>query len=198
MVRARWIFCQATFVQTSGVARPQGALTQAELPVSATSSAGFFITTGDLVQTGILTVAGQPSIMRIDATTGISFAPSPSGLVAPDTWLILALSNGAKATGGIDVLALDTIFSGAASGAQLSGSVGGLGGNAAAGEARIAPGSNATFRINGCPISSVNCILLTTQGIPTASPLNSFAIGSLFDPTDQDDLMLPLVSDEVY
>jgi hypothetical protein len=150
------------------------------------------------VQTGVLTVAGNPSLMRIDATTGISFAPSPNGLIAPNTWLILALSNGAKATGEIDVFALDAIFSGAASSAQLSGSVGGFGGNAAAGEARIAPGSNSTFRINGCPISSVNCILLATEGIPTASPLDSFVIGSLFDPTDQDDLMLPLVSDEIY
>jgi hypothetical protein len=150
------------------------------------------------VQTGTLTVAGLPSVMRIDASVGITFAPSPSGLVAPDTWLILGLTNGAKATGGIDVLALDTVFTGQGSGAQLSGSVGGLGGNAAAGLARIAPGSNATFRINGCPISSVNCVLLTTQGIPTASPLNGFNIGSLFDPTDQDDLLLPLVSDEVY
>ena len=150
------------------------------------------------MQTGVLTVAGAPSTMRIDASTGITFAPSPAGLVAPHTWLILGLSNGAKATGGVDVLALDTVFTGFGSGAQLSGAVGGLGGNAAAGAARIAPGSNSTFRINGCPISSVNCVLLTTQGIPTASPLNSFVIGSLFDPTDQDDLLLPLVSDAVY
>ena len=187
-----------TAVQTSGVTRPQGVLTQAQLPVSATSSSGFFITTGQLVQTGVLTVAGAPSTMRIDASTGVSFAPSPSGLQAPNTWLILGLSNGAKATGGVNVLALDTVFTGLGSGAQLSGSVGGLGGNAAAGAARISPGSNSTFRINGCPISSVNCVLLTTQGIPTASPLNSFVIGSLFDPNDQDDLLLPLVSDAVY
>jgi hypothetical protein len=187
-----------TAVQTSGVTRPQGVLTQAQLPIGATSSVGFFITTGELVQTGALTVAGVPSTMRIDASAGISFAPSPAGLLAPNTWLILGLSNGAKATGGVNVLALDTVFTGLASSAQLSGSVGGLNGNAAAGAARIAPGSNATFRINGCPISSVNCVLLTTQGIPTASPLNGFVIGSLFDPNDQDDLLLPLVSDAVY
>jgi hypothetical protein len=185
-------------VQTSGVTRPQGGLTQAALPMAATSAAGFFITTGNLVQTGVLSVSGVPSILRIDASAGITFAPAPNGLVAPNTWLILALGPGAKATGGINVLALDAVFSGLAVGTQLSGSVGGFGGNAAAGAARIAPGSNSTFRINGCPISSVNCVLLTTQGIPTASPLNGFVIGSLFDPTDQDDLLLPLVSDDVY
>jgi hypothetical protein len=76
--------------------------------------------------------------------------------------------------------------------------VGGLGGNAAAGTSHIEPDGNSAFRINGCPIASVNCILLTFQGLPAANPLNNFAIGSIFDPTDQDDLLLPLVSDEVY
>jgi hypothetical protein len=128
----------------------------------------------------------------------MTLAASPGGIVAPNSWLILGLSNGAKATGGVTVLRLDTVFTGQAAGTTLSGTVGGLGGEAAAGASHIAPGTSATFRINGCPIGSINCVLLTTQGIPTGSPLNNFVFGSIFDPSDDDDLLLPLVSDEVY
>jgi hypothetical protein len=185
-------------IQTSGEPRPDGVLTMEQLPTAATSAGGFFLTTGLLVQSGTLLVSGDPNIVRIDASRGIVLAPPPGGIVGPDTWLILGLSSGAAATGGIEVFRLDTVFVGTAGGSTLSGSVGGLGGIAAAGAAHIAPGTNAGFRINGCPISSINCILITTQGIPTGSPLNNFVIGSIFDPTDEDDLLLPLVSDEVY
>jgi hypothetical protein len=41
-------------------------------------------------------------------------------------------------------------------------------------------------------------VLLTTLTVPAASPLRDFIIGSFFDPSDEDDLLLPLVSDEVY
>jgi hypothetical protein len=44
----------------------------------------------------------------------------------------------------------------------------------------------------------VNCVLLPTQGLPTANPLNDITIGSLFNPDDQDDLLLPIVSDQDY
>ena len=76
--------------------------------------------------------------------------------------------------------------------------MGDVGGFAAAAVSRIEPDTNAAFRINGCAIASVNCVLIPIQSIPAANPLNNFVIGSIFDPTDQDDLLLPLVSDEVY
>lgn len=142
-------------------------------------------------------MTGTPRTPRIDASVGVTF--NGSGLIAPRTWFILGLSNAARASGNIDVLWLDTVTSGPAAGggAALSGSVGGLGGNAAAGTSYIEPGSNSAFRINGCPIASLNC-MPTFQGLPAASPLNSFVIGSIYDPNDEDDLLLPLVSDEVY
>ncbi len=187
-----------TQIETSGTARPTGALLKTQLPTSTMSQSGFFMATGQVIQNGRLAVTGTSSIVRIDASNGVTL--NGSGLVAPKTWFILGLNAGAKAAGTVDVLYLDTVTTGQApgGGAALSGTVGGLGGDAAAGTSRIEPGSNAAFRINGCPIASVNCVLLTVQGIPAASPLNNFAIGSIFDPTDQDDLLLPLVSDEVY
>jgi hypothetical protein len=74
----------------------------------------------------------------------------------------------------------------------------GLSGPAAAGAAGIQPSPNANFRINSCPIGSVNCVLLPTQGVPTANPLNDINIGTLFNPNDDDDLLLPIVSDQDY
>ena len=56
----------------------------------------------------------------------------------------------------------------------------------------------ASSLINSCPIHSVNCVLLPTQGLPTANPLNDINFGSMFNPDDQDDLLLPIVSDQDY
>jgi len=193
-----------TRIQTGGEVRPPGVVSLARLPSSATSKAGFFMTTGQMIQHGTLLVTSlpgtpttSPSIVRIDSSGVITLDPS-AGIVAPNSWLILGLGSDAKATGGIAVANLDAVSVGLAAGTALTGSVGGLVGNAAAGAANIAPVANSTFKINGCPIASVNCVLLTTQGIPAASPLRDFVIGSIFNPTDDDDLMLPLVSDEVY
>jgi hypothetical protein len=94
--------------------------------------------------------------------------------------------------------ALDVSYVQANSGSQISGSIGQFSGQAAAGAANIQPTANSNFRFNSCAIHSVNCVLLPTQGLPTANPLNDIVIGSLFNPDDQDDLLLPIVSDQDY
>jgi len=73
-----------------------------------------------------------------------------------------------------------------------------LSGPAAAGASGIQPSPNSSFRINSCPISSAYCVLLPAQGVPTANPLNDINIGTLFNPNDEDDLLLPIVSDQDY
>ena len=60
------------------------------------------------------------------------------------------------------------------------------------------PSPNSNFRFNTCPIRSVNCVLLPAQGIPVANPLNDIYFGTLFNPNDDDDLLLPIVSDQDY
>jgi hypothetical protein len=186
-----------TQIVTTGTIRPTGALTMDQLPSSTTSTSGFYLTTGLYQQNGALTVSGATSTARIDASSAVQFGNS-GGIVDTTGWVILSLTSGASATGAVDVNNLDAVFAGSTAGTALTGSVHGLSGNAAAGAANISPGTNSTFQINGCPISSVNCVLITTQGIPAASPLRDFTIGSVFNPTDEDDLLLPLVSDEVY
>ena len=93
---------------------------------------------------------------------------------------------------------LDVNQTGQAGAADLTGSVTGLTGAAAAGVAGIQPSPNSNFRFNSCPIPSVNCVLLSTLAVPTANPLNDINIGTLFNPNEEDDLLLPIVSDQDY
>jgi hypothetical protein len=74
----------------------------------------------------------------------------------------------------------------------------GLTGAAAAGVSGIQPSPNSNFRINSCPIASVNCVLLSTLAVPTANPLNDINIGTLSNQNDEYDLLLPIVSDQDY
>ena len=90
------------------------------------------------------------------------------------------------------------IHTGRRGSARLTGTVAGLTGPAAAGAAGIQPNPNSNFRFNSCPIHSVNCVLLPALAVPTANPLNDIDFGSLFNPNDQDDLLLPIVSDQDY
>ncbi|HXT80516.1 MAG TPA: hypothetical protein VN702_13195, partial [Acetobacteraceae bacterium] len=180
-----------------GRIRPPGAIPTSLLPTAATDN-GAFITAANFLQSGRSSVAGltQPySILRIDVTGKLTLDPS-TGLQAPLTWLILGLAGG-QATGNLVTGGLDIVHTGGA-GAVLTGTVNKLGGSAAAGASNIEPQANPSFRFNSCPIHSVNCVLLPTQGVPQSNPLQDIYLGSLFDPNDQDDLLLPIVSDQDY
>ncbi|HEX3400110.1 MAG TPA: filamentous hemagglutinin N-terminal domain-containing protein [Acetobacteraceae bacterium] len=192
-------FANGATIATSGTTRPAGASTN--YPTVTTSTTGAFLASGAFTQQGnsfVTGIGGGPSILRIDATGAgnISF-DQVGGLHGPSTWLILGIDTG-TATGNVAVQNLDIVRTGATGATTLTGSVGGLSGPAAAGVAGIQPSPNSNFRFNSCPIHSVNCVLLPTQGLPTANPLNDITIGSLFNPDDQDDLLLPIVSDQDY
>ncbi len=187
-------------ITTSGTSRPQGIVTV--FPPD-TDSRGIFLTTAKgFTQQGNSTVVGLgggPSVLRINALGGANIAfDSAGGLSGPDTWLILSLESG-RATGQVNVKNLDVIRANATGGSSdLFGSLNALSGSAAAGAAGIQPNPNSNFRFNSCAIHSVNCVLLPTQGLPTASPLNDIYFGSVFNPNDEDDLLLPIVSDRDY
>ena len=158
---------------TSGPSRPVGTLSLAQVPTNVASN-GFYLATGTLIQEGTVTVSGvtpgAPSVIRIDASGGITLAAAPAGIVAQQSWLILGLSNNAKATGGIDVLHLDTVSTGTGRGSALSGNGRRPRWQRGGGRGRYRTEHQHGFRINGCPIASVNCVLLTTQGIPDRQP----------------------------
>ena len=71
-------------------------------------------------------------------------------------------------------------------------------GQPASGAAGIQPGPNPAFRFNGCPIASVSCVLLPTEGIPQGNPLNDIDISTLAHTDEEGDLVLPIVSDQDY
>ena len=189
-------------ITTGGTPRPAGTITSFPGDTPALTTNGAFLTTSSgFTQQGsstILGFGGGPAILRINANrdANITFDPV-AGLQGTNTWLILNIGTG-KSSGQIHVKNLDVIHNGQTGAASLSGTVTGLSGPAAAGASGIQPNPNANFRINSCPIGSVNCVLLPTQGVPTANPLNDINIGTLFNPNEDDDLLLPIVSDQDY
>jgi len=111
------------------------------------------------------------------------------------TDLILITRAGGIATGTVDVSGLLVLGSGGK--IDLFGTVGGLGGQAAANKANIAPLPSADYRFNACPITSINCVLLPVQTVPL-SPLRDVPIIRDRPTQDDADVQLPNVSDEDY
>ncbi len=190
-----------TVITTGGTPRPPGRITNFPGDTPATTTNGTFLTTAKAFsQPGSSTVlgfGGGPSVLRVNATGDANVAFDPiAGLQGPNTWLILALGTGTT-IGQINVKNLDVIR-GQNGGTDLTGTVLGVPGPAAAGVAGIQPGPNAKFRFNQCSISSVNCLLLGGEGVPVANPLNNIYFGIPTNSNEEGDLLLPIVSDQDY
>jgi hypothetical protein len=190
---------------TDGAVRPTGALLADLLPPNGTTTLGAYLYGGSVLQTGSsFTVNNLPDGTQ-ESVLAITLVPSgggtlqfnSGGLVAPNTWLVVNVGNG-QAGGIIDVKALDFNYSPPPSRADFTGTIDGNSGQTAAGVAFIEPQPNSNFRMNGCPIHSVNCVLLTTQGVPTTNPANDINVGAPPATQNPEDLVLPVVSDERY
>ncbi|HEX5326150.1 MAG TPA: hypothetical protein VFW75_05745, partial [Acetobacteraceae bacterium] len=188
-------------IVTGGIARPPSLVltaTGSNSPLADPAAFGGAYLT-DFQQIGNSTVSGiggGPSILGIVANPGKSI--SFSNLSGLNTWVVLQTVGNASITGNLFVKSLDVVHSGLGGSANLFGEINGLPGVQAAGAGKIAPTINASFRFNNCTISSVNCILLPTLTIPTANPLNDFSLTASSSPDDDEDLLLPIVSDEDY
>jgi len=190
-----------TVITTGGTVRPPGRITSFPGDTPATTTDGAFLTTAKAFSqpgsSSVLGFSGGPSILRINATGDADIAFDPlAGLQGPNTWLILALGTGTT-IGQINVKNLDVIR-GQNGGTDLTGTVLGVPGPAAAGVAGIQPGPNANFRFNQCAISSVNCLLLGGEAVPVANPLNNIYFGIPSNSNEEGDLLLPIVSDQDY
>ncbi|HET7880648.1 MAG TPA: hypothetical protein VFL55_07155, partial [Acetobacteraceae bacterium] len=191
-------------ITTGGIRRPSGTFAEADFPPAPRfSTQGAYLTTsGGFTQHGTSTtqgIGGGANILRINALGSANIVFDPFlGLQGAQTWLILQIGSG-RAIGQAHVQNLDVLTNGGQAGASnLTGSVTGLSGPAAAGVAGIAPSPNNNFRFNQCQIASVSCILLPGEAVPTANPLNDIDIGRLFNPNQDEDLLLPIVSDQDY
>ena len=190
-----------TAITTGGTARPPGRITSFPGDTPATITNGTFLTTAKAFSqqgsSSVLGFGGGPSVLRINAIGDANVAFDPfAGLQGPNTWLILASGTGTT-IGQVNVKNLDVIR-GQNGGTDLTGTVLGVPGPAAAGVAGIQPGPNANFRFNQCGISSVSCFLLGAEGVPVANPLNNIYFGIPSNSNEEGDLLLPIVSDQDY
>jgi len=172
------------------------------LPTRADATAGAYFYTANFVESGGLTVTGlgngAASTLRIDTVGDVAFDLT-NGLNGPGTTLIIDVLGAGTVTGNMAVKGLFVGYpEGITATVNLSGSVDGLAGDAAASAAAIAPQQNTHFRFNSCAIASVNCIVIPAQSVPPMNAAQDLNIGNFRDSDDDSDLLLPNVSDRDY
>jgi len=189
-------------ITTGGIARPLNVINFPGDTATTEVNGAYFSTSAGFSQQGSTTVQGigggtSPSIMRINASNGAAITFDIfAGLQGKNTWMILSLDTG-SAIGQVQAKDLDVIR-GASGRSALTRTVANLSGPAAAGAAGIQPNPDPDFRFNGCTIHAVSCILAPAEAVPVASPLNDIFFGSMLNPNEEDDLLLPIVSDLDY
>ncbi len=110
--------------------------------------------------------------------------------------LILDLGLGGRAVGTIDVRNL-TVYGGGG-GTRLDGSIGGVSGQGAASRAGIGPQLSAEYQINGCPIASVNCVLLIVRLATPANPVQDLGLTAARDEREDPDIFVPNVAERDF
>ncbi len=177
-------------------------------PISPTAGTlGLFATAASFSQTGQTKIGALPgaSAETVEFTLVgqgglIAFDPSTAaGLFAPGTQLLLDLQAGGRAIGNIDVAGLNLYFGQPPTGnASLTGLVDGRGGSAAAATGFAHQMANTNYRDNGCPVQSLNCVLLSPVVVPLGSPVQNLVVAVAHDQDEDDDLILPNVAEQDY
>ena len=180
--------------------------------------AHFYVGAAGFHQIGLLTVMSDGTVSSPKATSWLDFVltggtgqidldpPSPQGVSAPNTTIFLHLGTAGYATGVINADALAIYYS--SPGARptiLTATLRTLQGvpvsdSSAASQAYISfngvyiPSNQ--FQVNGCAVSSVNCVLVSSvQQVPILNPFKDIEIGRITDRFDDPELLLPNVSD---
>nr|WP_294564579.1 hypothetical protein [uncultured Rhodopila sp.] len=165
-------------------------------PFPAPGAPGVYLTAANFA------VAQNPAIST-GSVVNWTFALTGSGNVdlgvfrQPEVKLFLKLDAG-TASGALYVAGLQVAFTTATTKTiNLIGSVGGVSGQNAASGAHIAPQHKNNYQINGCPISSVNCVQFTSLTVPVTNPLRDVQLGFMEYQGDADSV-LPDVADRDY
>jgi hypothetical protein len=115
----------------------------------------------------------------------------------PNVKLFLNLGAG-TATGQVNIAGLQLTYAQATTlTVRLTGTIGGIAGQTAASGSHISPLPSNNYQINGCPISSVNCIKFTGLTVPVTNPLQDVAFGDVLSLSDID-ITLPDVAERDY
>jgi len=203
-VSAEYIGITASgLIDLTGYITTTGLPLSTQLPSTSVVNPGtYFAVTGTsptINQSGTLYL--QPSAGAGGATVRFDL-PSNGGtvtlnnLVGPQASLILYLRIGGTANGTLDVSQLSVV--GQVGSTSLYGFVGSQTGPNAARLATITPNPATTYRINACPITSINCLLFPIGGtFLGTNPLRDYQFDTGSNNTD-DELALPDVSSTDY
>jgi hypothetical protein len=177
---------------------PPGPLTLARLPEPVPGTPGaVFETLAPTLTIDTLTVtpigAESTLALRVPASGGsLKF----TDLKAPDTDVTFDLGLGGSAEGRLDVRNLTILGGGGRT--DLEGFVRGFDGQSAASVAVIGPQFQPDYRINNCPVGSVNCVLVLVQIPTTTNPLAQLGVVSARDDRDDPDVLIPNVAERDF
>jgi hypothetical protein len=165
-------------------------------PFPAAGSAGVYLQAANFI------VAQNPAVSA-GGPVNWTFALTGSGNVGlgsflqPNAKLFLSLASG-TATGTINVAGLQVQYTTPASKTvNLSGVVGGATGQLTAAISQMSSKPNNNYQVNGCPISSVNCVQFTGLTIPVTNPVQDVQMGWMQYLADAD-MILPDVAERDY
>jgi filamentous hemagglutinin family protein len=178
---------------------PRGGLSLARLPEPTTATPGAtFETRAATLKLDTLTIeplsgTNATAALRLPGTGGTMTLGVVQGLT---TDLTLDLGTGGVAAGEIRLRNLTVL--GGGGGTNLTGTIGGLTGEAAASQAGLGPRLQPEYQINNCPLASVNCVQIVVQLPVPTDPLRDLGLISTRDDRDDPDIFVPNVAERDF
>jgi filamentous hemagglutinin family protein len=137
----------------------------------------FYISSGAFEPTAQadLGPAGAPAgtLASVFMSLSSSGTISLQNLVGTGAYVVMAAGPTGQISGNVNLDHLEIL---SAQSADLTGQLGGLSGQTAAGNGSAYPYPQANYRFNACPIGSYNCTVLPVEVLPAGNPLQNFDI----------------------
>jgi hypothetical protein len=181
---------------------PPGRVTLSRLPDPVPGDPGAVLETRDITMTidsiTIQTLSESSSAnatlaLRLPATGGRMILRTLDG---PATDATLDLGGGGYAAGLIGLRNLTVLGTGGST--DLEGTIGGIGGQGAAGRAGLGPRLTPEYRINNCPLSSVNCVQFVVRLATPADPIRDLGLVGARDEREDPDIFVPNVAERDF
>jgi|GEM_PF-1635259 len=178
---------------------PPGTVPLTRLPEPIPGTPGAVLESGSgLLQAQVLIVQplGSPN-----ATLALRL-PESGGLIqlgslrAPETDVTFDLGTGGRILADLVIRNLTVL--GINGSAELRGTVRGFAGQSAASVSGLGPQPNASYKINDCPVGSVNCVQLVVQVPTNTNPLGTLGTIVTQDDRDDADIFVPNVADRDF
>ena len=192
----------AITIATSGVTyveRPPGIVFLPRLPDPIPGTPGAVLETGSgtlTAQSITVVPIGTPNAtlaLRLPETGGTM---TIGQLRAPQTDVTLDLGLGGRATANIEIRNLTVL--GGGGGTELRGTVRGFGGQSAASVAGLGPRAAADYRINDCPLASVNCVQIVVTLPVSTNPLAALTTIVAQEDRDDADTFVPNIAERDF